>query len=184
MASNTSLPFINELSEGDEGEPVRVIQYYLRIIANSNPAVPEPPLNGIFGQFTLASVRAFQEFYGLPVTGIVNENTWNTITRIYSQVIATLPQGYEGREAKFFPGFYLTEGMRNESVRDFQTYLALVGRALEAIPEVPVTGFYGPQTRDAVFAVQRLFGLPETGAVGPLTWYSIAQEYNILNAAQ
>ena len=68
--------------------------------------------------------------------------------------------------------------MRNESVTDLQTYLARIAQTIPEIPEIQPTGYFGPQTRDAVLTFQRLFGLPQSGAVGPVTWATIANQYD------
>ena len=176
-----AIPYTTVLSEGMSGIAIRTLQYYLNIIAYFNPELNNFPINGIFDAATAEAVRQFQSFYGLPVTGIVEQNTWQTIDKIYIDTVSSLPPDYTGGRAKLYPGFFLTEGMSNESVRDLQTYLSTIGGVFPQIPEIPVTGYFGEQTRDAVFAFQRLFGLPENGAVGPVTWYYIAREYdNIL----
>ena len=47
-----------------------------------------------------------------------------------------------------------------------------------AVPLITVDGIYGNQTKAAVTAVQRISGLPQTGAAGPLTWNAIVNLYN------
>ena len=86
--------------------------------------------------------------------------------------------GYQGEGATVYPGYYLTEGASGQDVTNLQTYLALIGRTYTNLPEIPVTGNFGPQTAEAVRAFQRDFGLPVTGSVGPVTWQRIAEEYN------
>ncbi|MBQ8267721.1 MAG: peptidoglycan-binding protein, partial [Clostridia bacterium] len=88
--------------------------------------------------------------------------------------------GYSGEFAKLYPGYFLSEGMSGENVRDLQTYLSLIGKNFEAIPEIPVTGYFGPQTCEAVIAFQNAFGLAPNGAVGPITWNTIAEQYDFL----
>ncbi len=176
-----TLPFpADGLSPGMSGEEVRTLQYYLDIIAYFNPALQFIAINGIYDEATEQAVRNFQRFYGLPETGVVDEATWNTIFNIYRETAATLPEGYEGERAKIYPGYVLSEGMRNDDVRDLQTYLSYIGSIYPEIPEIPVTGYYGSQTRDAVYTFQRLFGLPISGLTGQNTWYRIAEEYNAL----
>lgn len=174
------LPFIGEFTAGIQGNEVRGIQYYLNILAYFNPTIPQVTINGIYDPATIQAVEAFQSFYGLPVTGIVDADTWNMMQRIYRENIDTLPPGYQGNFAKLYPGFVITPGMEGQSVTDIQTYLSLIGRTYRELPEIPITGFYGDQTRDAVYTFQRLFGLPETGAVSAATWYAIAREYDAL----
>lgn len=174
------LPFAAQLSEGMQGIAVRTLQYYLNILAYFNPSLPSPPLDGVFGPSTTQAVLAFQNYYGLEPTGIVNTPTWVTMARIYSETVASLPEGYQGSNAKLYPGYFLSEGMSGQNITDLQTYLSAIGRSFPEIPEIPVTGYFGTQTRDAVLTFQRLFGLPENGAVGPVTWNTIAKQYDAL----
>ncbi len=178
--SEAQVPFATQLREGSQGIGVRTIQYYLNILAYFNPALLPLPLDGVFGASTTAAVRQFQQYYGLPVTGVVNTATWNVINRIYSETVEFLPQGYSGDFAKLYPGYFLSEGMSGENVRDLQTYLSLIGQNYADIPEIPVTGYFGPQTREAVIAFQNAFGINPNGAVGPVTWNTIASQYDFL----
>ena len=175
-----TVPFTTELSSGMSGIPVRTIQYYLSIIAYFNSSLEPVPLNGFFDSATVDAVERFQEYYGLPVTGIVNTETWNTIQRIYRETVASLPPGYEGENAKLYPGYFLTVGMRSQAVTDLQTYLSFIGQNINEIPQIPVTGYYGEQTENAVSTFQRLFGITVSGSVGPVTWAQIAKEYDAL----
>ena len=102
------------------------------------------------------------------------------INRIYSETVEFLPEGYSGEFGKLYPGYFLSEGMSGETVRDLQTYLSLIGKNFEAVPEIPVTGYFGSQTRAAVEAFQRAFAIPVNGAVGPITWNTIVQQYDFL----
>ena len=179
--NEATLPFPDEgLFPGMRGEEVRTLQYYLDIIAYFNPALELVTVNGVYDAATERAVQDFQRFYGLPVTGSVDEATWDTLFKIYRDTASTLPEGYEGERAKIYPGYVLSEGMRNDDVRDLQTYLSYIGKIIPEIPEIPVTGYYGPQTRDAVYTFQRLYGLPVSGQTGQNTWYRIAEEYNAL----
>ena len=178
--AEATLPFADEVSEGDSGIPTATVQYYLSIIAYFNGNLQPVPLSGFFDSGTVAAVERFQAFYGLPVTGVVDNATWNTIDRIYTETVAALPDGYQGDNAKLYPGYFLSEGMRGENITDLQTYLNLIGSNIEAVPVVPVTGYFGEQTENAVRIFQQLYGIPVSGAVGPVTWYQIAREYDAL----
>lgn len=176
-----TVPFATQLSEGNSGIDVRTLQYYLSIIAYFNSDLQPVPLDGVFDSQTVDAVERFQEYYGLPVTGIVDNDTWNVIDRIYIETVAALPEGYQGENAKLYPGYFLTKGMRGQNVTDLQTYLNLIGKNIPEIPEIPVTGYFGDQTDEAVRIFQQLFGLPVNGDVGPVTWYQIALQYDFLN---
>lgn len=178
--SEAQIPFSTVLREGSQGVGVKTVQYYLNILAYFNSNLIPLPLNGIYGPETTNAVRIFQQYYGIPVTGIVNTSTWNVINRIYSETVEFLPAGYSGNFAKLYPGYLLTEGMSGENVRDLQTYLSLIAKNYAAIPTFSITGYFGPQTREAVIAFQNAFGLAANGAVGAVTWNTIAQQYDFL----
>lgn len=179
--AEATVPFDTQINEGMSGIPVTTLQYYLSILAYFNGALQTVARSGYFGPETVAAVKRFQEFYGLAVTGIVDNDTWNKISQIYTETVASLPQGYQGTNAKLYPGFFLTEGMRSDNVRDLQTYLLLISNNIPEIPKVAVSGYFGEQTETAVKEFQRLFSLPVSGAVGPATWSAIANQYDFFN---
>lgn len=71
------------LSNGSSGDEVRQIQEQLAAIADVYYTIPGLAVDGIYGPQTTASVRAFQEKFGLPATGQVNQATWYKISAIY-----------------------------------------------------------------------------------------------------
>lgn len=68
--------------------------------------------------------------------------------------------------------------MRGENVRDLQTYLARIATYIPQIPAIEVDGIYGPKTAEAVRTFQRLYSIPVSSSVGPITWFNIAREYD------
>ena len=172
--------FPERLVRGDYGLPVRSLQYYLNVIAYFNPEIPSTEMNGVFDLATENQVKAFEEFYGLNPDGIVDFRTWELIQRIYNDIRSGLPEGYAGNTAALYPGYVLTPGMQNNDVPAFQTYLNLIGRTYRDIPEVPVTGYFGTETENAVRIFQELFGIPVSGVVGAPTWDAVSREYNFI----
>ena len=73
---------------GSEGETVLLLQRYLNRIAQSINELPEVTPTGYFGNITEQVVRSFQDFYGLPVTGVVNIETWDAIESVFDDVSA------------------------------------------------------------------------------------------------
>ncbi len=182
--SEAAVPFTNELSEGMSGIPVTTLQYYLSVLAYFNGALQPVVRSGYFGPETVQAVERFQRFYGLTPNGIVDNNTWNAITKIYIDTVSALPEGYSGINAKLYPGYFLTKGQRGENVRDLQTYLSYIGNIIPELPTLPVTSYFGDQTKAAVKTLQQLYGLDISGAVGPVTWATIAKEYDYLINSQ
>lgn len=178
--SEVEQTFPEQLQRGDYGQPVRSVQYYLNVISFFNPEIPEVAADGVFGEATEQQVIAFERFYGLNPDGIVDFRTWQLIQDIYDDILAGLPEGYEAGAAALYPGYNLTPGMSNDDVRELQTYLSTIGRNYRDIPEIPVTGYFGTETENAVRIFQQLFGLDVTGVVGAPTWDAIAREYNFI----
>lgn len=169
-----------DLKQGDYGLRVRSLSYYLNTIAYFNPEIPTVNSNGVFNSAVDEQVRAFERFYGLNPDGIVDFRTWQLISRIYTNILNNLPEGYEGSTAALYPGYSLTPGMRNDDVKEFQTYLRVIGQNIGDIPVIEATGYFGPETERAVIMFQRLYGIEPSGIVGPPTWDALAREYNYI----
>ena len=76
------------LSQGLENQDVENLQRYLTYISRYLPEIPLTEVTGYFGTKTEEAVRAFQELYGIPVTGRVGALTWNTITFVYRRLLS------------------------------------------------------------------------------------------------
>lgn len=75
-----------DLTVGSRGNKVYQMQQQLARIAKSYPAIPAIVPDGIYGNKTREAVEKFQSVFGLPVTGIVDYNTWYEISNIYVAV--------------------------------------------------------------------------------------------------
>ena len=177
--------FTQTLMEGSRGRGVYELQYFLNFIANYNASVPYIETDGIFGPKTRAAVEAAQALYGLPVTGVVDVETWDYIYRAYRGIIESLPSDYFDGVTRPYPGYPLRIGMRVEPVRYLQEYLRLIATVYPDIPSPEVTGTFDTTTRDAVEDIQARFGLDVTGVVSSATWNTIASLYrDIYDGAQ
>ncbi len=175
-----SRQYKTDLREGDRGDEVSLIQYFLRLIGEFNDFIPSPNIDGIYGPNTATAVSAFQESAGLPPTGIVDEATWDALYSRYISVVAGLPEDYRGGGVPIYPGTPLRRGSTGSAVRQLQTFLSKISEFNSAIPKVSVTGTFGQETQNAVLAFQRNYGLPARGVVGLSTWNAIAELYNDL----
>ena len=167
---------------GSTGPNVVVIQVALNRISQSYPAIPKiPGSDGIFGSRTEASVRAFQQIFGLTPDGIVGPGTWYEIVRVYTAVtrLAELrSQGQRYYAINWSPPNGLQVGDSGEKVILLQYMLSVLSSYIPSIPPVSVDGIYGRNTRAAVLAAQRRFSLPETGTVGAQTWDAIYDQFS------
>lgn len=71
------------LDIGSTGDKVRQMQEQLLAVSEVYTAIPTLVPDGFFGERTAASVRAFQEIFGLPRTGVVDFATWYKLSQIY-----------------------------------------------------------------------------------------------------
>ena len=96
-----SVPFSGiTLRLGSDSEDVRLLQQYLNTIARSYTAIPTVDETGYFGPRTREAVIAFQEQFGLPVSGTVSAITWNAVADVYDDLFLGATPG-EGQ----YPGF-------------------------------------------------------------------------------
>jgi len=75
-----------ELVRGNNNTFVYILEQYLNFISTLNPSIPRIIPNTIYDTQTEATVIAFQNYYGLPPTGRVNEETWNKIVEVYREL--------------------------------------------------------------------------------------------------
>ena len=175
--SDVERQFSRVLRRGDRGVPVRTLQYYLAFIGYFNPNLPVIKVDGIFGQETYDAILTFQKLYGLTVDGVVGRGTWNALQDAYDGIVNTLPPRYKNYANLIYPGYFVTTGAKGNVVRQLQGFLQVISRNNRSVPSVTVDGDYGPRTKAAVEAVQRLNGLEPTGQVGPVTWNAIIDLY-------
>lgn len=74
------------LEIGATGDKVRQLQQQLARISKTYSAIPTVRVDGVYGPSTQQAVRAFQQVFGLPQTGVVDYNTWYEISNIYVAV--------------------------------------------------------------------------------------------------
>ncbi len=170
------------LRRGTSGPSVVTVQVELNRISQNYPAIPKvASVDGIFGSRTEASVRKFQEIFGLAVDGIVGKATWYALIRLYTavtQLSELRSQGQQFYSSSWLVSDPLREGSTGDKVRHLQYMLSILSQYIQQIPSVAVDGVFGAGTRAAVQAAQRYFGLPETGIVNAATWDEIYDQYS------
>ncbi len=177
LLSDIPKQFVGDIRLGNQGDPVRVLQYYLALIAAYNNAISAPTIDGIFGQGTLAAVNAFQTQYGLPQTGVVDEATWNKLVDVYLGIIESNPPDFQTNEPVPYPGTPLRVGSSGDAVRVLQERLSYISQFLTGVPSVEVTGTFGQQTLNSVNAFAEEKGIVPRGFVGPVLWDLIEKTY-------
>ena len=175
---DVSKQFPEELSFGDTGDNVELIQYFLTTISTFNEVIPDPGYSGVFDERTRNAVLAFQRFYGLPQTGTITDATWNYLYDDYLGIVRSLTPEQIGTAVIPFPGNFLRFGSTGDDVFLLQEFINTAAAVYPSIPEIPVTGVFDEATRDAVYAVEETFGYPVNGIVGAVVWNELANIYN------
>lgn len=162
-------PTVKKIGRGSQGSEVSGIQRRLELHGFTPGAI-----DGAYGAQTLRSVEEFQRAKNLPVTGSVDEVTWNALatspTPTFSQSpgVSSPPEVVESpTDSVTLP---LRKGSQGESVKQLQEYLVQRGYTPGMID-----GIFGNRTRKAVKDFQFAKGLTPDGVVDSLTWTQLTQ---------
>ncbi len=157
---------------------IRNLQTMLRVISFTNGEIPNVIPDGIYGNQTAESVRAFQRATGMPVTGTVDEATWKNITTAYEYyAIDTMEP--EPLRIILEKNDYIDADRPNTHTYLVQAMITALNGYYRNIPAVSITGKYDRQTERAVRELQRHFGLPETGSIGRRDWRHLVSLYRL-----
>ena len=159
-------------------QPVRSLQTMLRVIAEDDPRMPTVVPDGIYGPTTMQAVTAFQRLYGLPVTGVTDQATWDRIVTVYEPaLIRTGPA--EPIEIIFEPGQIFRIGDSNAYIFLLQSILTQLSTENPSINRPEHNGTLDDLTSQALAAFQLLAGLPPTGELDRITWKYLAKQFTL-----
>lgn len=166
----------DQTSKNDTRANVMELQIYLRRIAQVHPSIPVINPDGIYGPETQEAVRAFQQEFDLPVTGVVDYDTWNAIFAEYIDIVTHRDRPLP---LDIFPPDVreITPRYTGDVVLVIQIMLRSIARRFQNLPDVAVTGVYDDQTINGVSEFQRISNLPATGNVDKRTWNRLVQTY-------
>ncbi len=158
------------IRNGDSGDDVKQIQFWLRIAKTNYSALNNLSVDGIFGNGTQSAVEAFQRYFGLTDDGVVGALTWDKLYSVYVDITNDLlsPNSRPGD----FPGT-LREGSTGTAVKELQYYLFIMAAYEPSIPTLSIDGNFGAGTESSVIAFQRFAGLVADGIVGTATWTAL-----------
>jgi peptidoglycan hydrolase-like protein with peptidoglycan-binding domain len=163
-----------DYSEKERREHIRELQQYLYSISLMIKSIPTVIPDGFFGEKTEKAVIAFQQEYGLPVTGEVDKKTWDTVIVIYKHLFESPPEKID-----VFPenDFVLKEGDTGYLVYVLQIMLKTIGERYTNFPTVSITGTYDSDTAEAIRYMQNISLFPDTGATDKYTWNNIVKTF-------
>ena len=158
------------------GQPVRSLQTMLRVISESDNTLPRIVPDGIYGKQTVAAVSAFQRKYGLQVTGITDQATWDAVVSVYEPALVLIDEA-QPLYIILDPLEEIEENQRNPNIYLVQSMLIVFASAYDGLIAPEVTGILDIPTAQALRSFQEQSGLPPTGKLDKQTWKHLALQY-------
>lgn len=160
------------------GQPVRSLQTMLRVIAEDDGRMPRVVPDGVYGPATMTAVSAFQRRYGLPVTGVTNQQTWDKIVEIFQpariRITSAAPVA-----VVLNPGQVFCRGDCSPYLYLAQSMLTVLAQLYGNLSPAPCCGTLESDTAAALACFQPLCGLPATGELDRMTWQYLSQHFTL-----
>lgn len=158
------------------GAPVRRVQALLRTLTYAYREIPFLLPDGVFGEATLEGVMVFQRNAGLPVTGTVDQATWEALLAEAQRVEQALAPSraaglYHDRLAD------LPSGRSSPLLYPIQGMLLALSQVFAPVQPVPPSGVLDPGTAENIRWLQRCCHQPETGQLDRESWTLLARLY-------
>lgn len=162
------------LQPGRIGISVNKMQGYLNLMQQKGMIQTALNMDGVYGANMSKAVREAQAYCGIPVDGIIGEETWDAIMdEIFKMDIVTnIPLS-----SKYY---VLNSGETSLGVYMMQKYLSEIAQYNSCLRPIPLDGTYGTRTTRAVEQFQYLYDLAIDGTIGKMTWDAIVNERNAL----
>lgn len=162
-----------EIKEGiyDDSNIVKILQFYLNVIAIFYHVITPVEINGKFDETCLQSVKQFQRHFNIACDGVVGVITWQSIHTVYHSIKkVALPLEVNKRNKNLF---HLTK----EELQELQSNLNILSNYYRTLLKTAEDGIMGKQTKKAVIAFQKLLGLQENGIIDFQTKVLIQKMY-------
>ncbi len=162
------------LQPGRIGISVNKMQGYLNLMQGRGMIRTKLVEDGVYGANMSKAVKEAQKYLGLPVDGIIGEETWDAIMETIRKmdIVTNIPVASRG--------YVLKSGEISLGVYMMQKYLSEIAQFNSCLRPIPIDGNYGTRTIHAVEQFQYLYDLAIDGTIGSLTWDAIVNERNAL----
>ena len=173
--SEATFLYTDELNYGDTGIEVEYVHYFLDALAFLDNDIPRLPLNSIYNNNTITMVKAFQQKYNLPVTGIFTYSDWLVLQSAYDNILKSFPKEYQDYVNELYPDYFLVKGMKGNDIFRLQRFLLSICKYDKSIPGVRVNGIFDDLTELSIKKIQNDYDFDINGIVGPLLWSKIVE---------
>lgn len=165
-------------AESFVGQPVRSLQTMLRAISEYNGSIPTVIPDGIYGNETRDSVIVFQRNNNIPPTGIVDQLTWDEISKQYEEAIIFIEKA-EPLEIIMEPNRIYIQGDKSPNLLIAQTILFYLSSMHENISKPSREGVLDELTANSIASFQQLNNLPSTGNLDRKTWRTLSKQFTL-----
>lgn len=157
-------------------QPIRSLQTMLRVIAEDEGRMPSVIPDGIYGNQTMAEVSAHQRKHGLPVTGVADQSTWESIVAEYDPALIRIAQG-RPVEVILNPNHVIRRGQADPHLYVTQGMLQTLSEIYQSITPPTFSGVLDEATAESILAFQALSALQQTGELDKITWEHLSLHY-------
>ncbi len=156
---------------------MRNLQHFLRLISYYYNTVPAVTPDGIFSEQTREAVIGFQETFTLPVTGVVDFDTWTQITVVYKKLYEFEEESYI---LQLFPsyGFKINAGESPIHLNVIHAMLQVLTQIFNNLGTFTITGIHDEASVNLVKTLQVLADMEPNGIIDKKTFNMIAAIYN------
>ena len=148
------------------GQPVCSLQTMLRVISEYDR------------RETTQAVTAFQRKYGLPMTGVTDQATWERIVEVYDVSFVQIHKA-QHIEIVMDPARVYRLGEESAWLYLTQAMLTYLSERHDDIPQPTQAGTLDSLTAQALQGFQALAGLPPTGELDKETWRYLVHHFTL-----
>ena len=159
-------------------QPIRSLQTMLRVLAEDDYRLPTVVPDGIYGPSTMHAVSAFQRQNGIPVTGIVDQRTWDSIVEIYEVAIIRVGKA-EPIEILLNPGQVFRRGDSSPYIYLLQSMLTQLSNDHPNISPPSHSGIMDESTIRSLTDFQKLAALPQNGEFDKIVWKQLVKQFTL-----
>lgn len=158
------------------GQPIYYMQEFLNVISDINKNIPKVMPNGVFGQSTKNAVTAFQKEYDLPVTGEVDNYTWNKIIDVYNSAISRIMPACS---TCLYPSedYIIEIGSKADFYYPIESVIYALSGKFDNIDGFEISDVYDGGVVEATKQLQRIMNIECDGRISHSCWKMISRLY-------
>lgn len=159
-------------------QPIRSLQTMLRVLSKDDRRQPTVIPDGIYGPSTMNAVTVFQRRNGIPVTGIVDQVTWDAVVGQYESALIRIGKA-EPIEILIDANQVFRYGDSNPYIYLLQGMLTQLSNDHSKIPQPSHSGIMDRATIASLSAFQELSDLDVTGEFDKITWKHLVHQFTL-----